>query len=160
MRDGFKFWKMTAGLCPREIRAAKEFLQRIHLHTVFPDELLGLLDRDEFGLKSFPSLCWDKSQLLRFRGQAAICIVLSQLQSILRSTGKHAIRFVHTVGDKVVNQDSDIGFISPQNHGRSVLQRERSVDAGDQALRTRLLVAGRTIDLTGEKEALNGLGFQ
>ena len=33
-------------------------------------------------------------------------------------------------------------------------------DAGDQTLRSRFLVAGRAVDLAGEKQARDALGFE
>ena len=73
-------------------------------------------------------------------------------QAILGAAGEHAVRLVDAAGDQVVDQDADIGPRAVEDQRRLALDRERGVDAGDQALGRRLLVAGRAVDLAGEEE--------
>ena len=87
-------------------------------------------------------------------------VVVAEHQAIFGAAGEHAIRLVDTPGDQVVDQDADVGPRTIENERRLVLDRERRVDAGDQPLGGRFLVARRAVDLAGEVQVPDRLGLE
>ena len=78
---------------------------------------------------------------------------MPERQAILGAAGEHPIGLVDAAGDEIVDQDADVGPRAVEDQGRIALDRQGGVDAGDQPLGGRLLVAGRAVDLTGEEQA-------
>ena len=81
-------------------------------------------------------------------------------QTILRAAGEHAVRLVDAPGDQVVDQDPDVRPRAIEHERRLVADRQRGVDAGDQALGAGFLIAGRAVDLAGEEEVRDRLGLE
>ena len=90
-----------------------------------------------------------------------IGIVGTQRQAVLGARGEHAVGLDHTLGGEVVDQHAEIGLGAVGDEiGRAPAGRQGGVDAGEQALGRRLLVAGGAVDLAGEEQAAQGTQLQ
>ena len=115
--------------------------------------MYGLFTRPFVLLESIPARIVKKSSLAAQLTQAMSGIVLPKEKSVLCPRGEHPVGFASdTLGHEIVNQDPDIGLISTQPEGFSTAKAGNRVHAGHQALRCGLLVTGRPIDLTCQKE--------
>jgi len=87
----------------------------------------------------------------RFRSGVHVGIVFAQLQTGTRAAGEHAVGLGHAFGDQVVHQTHPDRLASrPGTHVSRVHRglgacMQRGIDAGKQALRGRLFVAGGAI---------------
>ena len=93
-------------------------------------------------------------------GQAQVGVVLAQLQPVFGARGEHAVRLGGAVRDQVVDQHAEVGLVAARRPGLALLHEARGVEAGEQALRRGLLVAGGAVDLAGEEQARDRLGLQ
>ena len=93
-------------------------------------------------------------------GQAHVGVVFPELQAIFGAAGEHAVRFVHAFGDEVVHQYAEVGLFAAQQERILFADVLHGIRACEQALRGGFFVAGRAVDLSGEKEALDGFGFE
>src|SRR5690606_35326631 len=84
----------------------------------------------------------------------------AQLQAVLGARGEHAVRLDGAVAGQVVDEDADVGLVAPRRPRRLAAGGAGGVEAGDQALRRRLLVARGAIDLAGEVQAGDRLRLQ
>ena len=73
-------------------------------------------------------------------------------QPVFGARGEHAVRLGDAARHQVVDHDADIAFGAVEDDRRARRRRARGVEAGDQALRGRLLVAGGAVDLAGQEE--------
>ena len=94
------------------------------------------------------------------RRQAPIGIVMPQQQAVLGAAGEHAIRLVDAAGDEVVDHHAQVGFVAAKDQGIASLQRQCRVGAGQQSLGGRLFVARGAVELSGQVEPGDLLGFQ
>lgn len=85
---------------------------------------------------------------------------MPQEEAILRAAREHPVGFFHTSGDQVVDQDPEIGLGAVDDEWILTLDGSRSVDAGNQPLGGGFLVSGRSVDLAGEVEPRDILGFE
>ena len=118
------------------------------------------LDRLALVLETTPLHIADQPEPPARLGQAQVGVVLAQHQPILGATGEHPIGLGRSARDEIVDHDAEIGLVATRQPGVAALHRKGCVDAGEQALRRGLLVAGRPVDLAGEIEALNITGLQ
>ena len=72
---------------------------------------------------------------------------------MLRARREHAIRLEASFRDQVVDEDADVRLVASQLERRLAPRVPCRVDAGDDALRRRLFVAGRAVDLTREEQS-------
>jgi hypothetical protein len=80
---------------------------------------------------------------------------------VLRAGREHAVGLAaHAFRHQIVDQHADVALVAPENDRRFASDGAGRVDAGHQALSGRLFVAGRAVDLSGEKESGDPLGFQ
>ena len=86
-------------------------------------------------------------------GQPLVGVVGAQRQPVFGARGEHAIGLADAAGDEIVDHHPEIGFGAVEARGAAPAGLARGVDPGDQALRGRLLVAGRAVDLAGEDRA-------
>ena len=101
-----------------------------------------------------------QTKFMADRGQPRIGIVLAQLQPVFGAAGEHPVRLQGAVGNQVVDQHAQVGLVAARRPRGFVLHQTRGVDPGQQTLRRSFLVAGGAIDLAGEKQSGNRLGFQ
>src|SRR6185437_6996601 len=74
--------------------------------------------------------------------------------------GEHPIRLASTARDEVVDQHSQIGLAALRQPGLALADCQGRVDAGDEALRRRFLVARRAVDLAGKEQPPETSGLQ
>jgi hypothetical protein len=136
---------------------------RIQRRRVDPDGLQALtLPNDGFLLvvEARPARLVHQSETMAGLGQALIGIVLPQAQAVFGPAGEHAIRLQHAPGGEVIHHHAEIGLIPARPPGLLFPGVTAGVEAGEQALGRRLLIARGAVDLPGEKQAAYGLAFQ
>ena len=101
-----------------------------------------------------------QAQLAPFFCEACIGVVFAQLQPEFGATGEHAVWLDHALADQVVNQHAQVGLVATRRPRRLAAHLQRGVQASVQTLGGRFFVAGRAIDLAGEKQPVNLLGFK
>ena len=94
------------------------------------------------------------------RGQALVGVVGAQVQPVLGARGEHPVRLGHPAGDQVVDHDADVGLAAVEDEGRALERARSRVDARDETLARRFLVARRAVDLPGEEQARQRLQRQ
>src|SRR5262249_44936777 len=85
---------------------------------------------------------------------------MSQRQPVFGSASKHSVRLFCAFGDQVIDKNSYVGFASLQHQGRTPLNFQSSISAGNQTLSRRLFVPGRSVDLAGEIQSSDQLRFE
>ena len=86
-------------------------------------------------------------------GQPFVGVVGAQRQPVFGARGEHAIGFADALGGEIVDHHAEIGFGAVENRAPSCAAgAARRVEASDQPLRGRFLVAGGAVDLAGEKK--------
>ena len=92
--------------------------------------------------------------------QAKVGVVLSEHQAVFGPAREHPVGLFGPLGDQVVDQHADVGFVAPEDEGLFPFDRQGGVDTRHQSLGRRLLVAGGTVDLAGEVEVFDLFGLQ
>ncbi len=78
---------------------------------------------------------------------------MAQDHAVFRARRQHAIGLVHAARHQVVDQHADVGVAAAEPDRRAPADRARGVDAGDQALRRRFLVARRPVELAAVEQS-------
>ena len=94
------------------------------------------------------------------RGKAHVGVILSEQDTVLRTGGEHAVRFVDAFCDKIVDEYPYVGFVARQSERLASLSRQSGIGSGDQALACRFFVAGGAVDLAGKIQTGNKARFQ
>src|SRR5882672_11434164 len=92
--------------------------------------------------------------------QPQIGIVLTQHEPIFGAAREHAVRLRNSTSHEVIYENSEVCLIAARPPRLTVGCGKRGIDSRQQALRRGLLIAGRAVDLSGEKEPSDALGFQ
>ena len=127
-------------------------LQRRGRHAQFGEPAAGLIERRYFRGKAPLALSADRAQTDADRRQALVGVVRPQGQPVFGARGEHPVRLAGAAGDEVIDQHPDISVGAVEHQRLRSARRERRVEAGDEALRRRLLIAGRAVDLPREIE--------
>ena len=117
-------------------------------------------DRLALVIELLPALVIDQAELATGFGQTQIGVVLAQDQAILGAAGKHAIGLGRAHGDQVIHQYTQVGLVPARIPLILFLRTQSRVDPGQQALGPSFFIAGGAVDLAGEIQALDKLGFQ
>ncbi len=102
----------------------------------------------------------DDAQAPPVLGEPQVGVVLAQLEPVFGARSKHPVRLGNAARDQVVDQHADIRLVPARAPACFAGHVARRVDAGEDALRSRLLVAGRAVDLPGEEKAGDRLRFK
>ena len=73
---------------------------------------------------------------------------------------KHTIRFIHPFSNEVIDKYAYISLVPTENKFVAADNFPVSIDAGNQSLPCRLLVACGAIDLTREKQIFHEFSFK
>ena len=92
----------------------------------------------------------DTTKLAAQLGQTQICVVFAQAQAVFGAAGEHSIRFAHALRHQVIDQHTQIGLIAARHPWLLVERPAGGIDACEQALGGRFLIAGRPVDLPRE----------
>ena len=93
-------------------------------------------------------------------GEAPVGAVVAEEQAVFGAGGVEAVGLGEFTGDEVVDHHADVG-LGAAEFDRVLAERPAGgVDAGHEALRGGLLVAGGAVDLAGEEEAAGGADFE
>src|SRR5436309_3311330 len=96
------------------------------------------------------TLVGDQSEPVAEVPEALLGVVLAKEQAELGLRGMHAIGLIHLFGDEVVDEDSEVRLIAPQDDLVAAEGKAGGVDAGHDAEGSRFLVAGGADNLAGE----------
>ena len=102
----------------------------------------------------------DHTDLIGQRREPKIGVIRAQQQAMFGARCEHAIRLVDLLGHQIVDQHPDVGLIAAQDKRILTTYLAGGIDASDQPLSGSLLIAGRSIDLTGQKQSRRTLGFE
>ena len=122
--------------------------------------LLLKVDRLALGAKCGPALVIDQTQFPALFGQTQIGVVFAQHQPVFRPGREHAIGLAGPHGDQVIDQYADVGFIATRTPGLLAGSTAGGIHAGEQTLGCGFFVTGGAVDLAGEEQTVNHLGFQ
>ena len=93
-------------------------------------------------------------------GQALVGIVGPQGQAVLGPRGEHPIGLGDPACHEIIDHHAEIA-IRPVEHDRiGAAGRQCGIQAGHDALRRRLFIAGGAVDLSGQEQARQALGLQ
>ena len=113
-----------------------------------------------FGSERLPTNVVHAAHLPSQLGQSQIGIVLAQAQTILGPAGEHPIRFLHALGQQIVQHHAHVGLIAARHPGFLALNLTRGIQTCQQPLRSGFLVTGGAVDLACKEQTLNLPGFQ
>ena len=86
-------------------------------------------------------------------GEPLVGIVGPQQKPVFGARGEHAVGFRRAAGHKIVDHHAGIGIGAAKGEAARAARSEQGrIDAGDEPLRRRLLIAGGAIDLPGQKQ--------
>src|SRR2546427_4792834 len=102
----------------------------------------------------------EQTDLVAGFAQSVVGVILPQEQAIFGPGSEHPIRLGSPFGHQIVDQDADIGLVTPQDYRLPSLDSSGGVDAGQYPLGTRFLISRSSIDLPGEEKVSTDLGFQ
>ena len=92
--------------------------------------------------------------------QPQVRVVFSELQSVLSSRSKHAVRLRDAACHQIINHDTDIGFVAARCPRLEPLSTTSGIQSGNQPLTGRLFITGGAIDLSCEIQPLYSQSFQ
>ena len=92
--------------------------------------------------------------------QAFIGVVGAERQPIFGARGEHAVGFADPARHQIVDHHANIGFGAIEGHWLPPGGASCSVQPGDEPLRRRLFIAGGAVDLAGEIQTGELLGFE
>ena len=93
-------------------------------------------------------------------GQPLIRVVGPQGQAIFRPRCEHAIGFGHPAGHEIVDHDAEIAFGPIEDDGPASARHGSGIEPGHQTLCGGLFVAGGAVDLPGQEQTIEALGFE
>ena len=126
--------------------------------------LFGLLDNlchlGFFVKKRLVSFLADNAQLITYFGKAHICVVLTEFDAVLRSCSHHTIGLVGALCHKVINEHTNICFITAQDERCFAFNLSHCIDTCHKALRPCLFIATASVDLTCGKKVFDRFCFK
>src|SRR5690606_16449194 len=114
------------------------------------------VDRVTFAGEGTPSRVVDAPEFAADGRQAQVGVVLAQAQAILGSAGEHPVGFRNAARDQVIDEHTEIGLVAARTPWLAAGDLQGGIDAGQQALRSGLLVTGGAVDLAGEEQTADG----
>ena len=93
-------------------------------------------------------------------GQTHVRVVLPKEDAVFRTGGEHPVGLVHALCYEVVDEDADVRFIPSEDERLPTVAINMRIDAGDESLSARFLVAGRPVDLSGEEKIPDALRLE
>src|SRR5437667_6270568 len=79
---------------------------------------------------------------------------------MFRPRREHPVRLEAALRDQIVDENADVRFVTAQLECRTTHGASSRVDPRDDALSGGFFVAGRAVDLSGEKEPAHALGLE
>src|ERR1700722_6309359 len=93
-------------------------------------------------------------------GQAQIGVVGPQAEPKFGARGEHPIRLGHTLGDEIVDQNTNISLRAADQNGLPATRSARSIEAREEALSGSFFVARCPSDRAAKKQARDGPQFE
>ena len=107
----------------------EEGVDFIGYSIVFVDPAFELVKTVLFRVELFPGVIVNKPKVTAFGAEPQVSVVLAQKDPILSPAREHSIGFIGAFGDKVIDQNTDVGFISTQREGGLSRALEVAVDS-------------------------------
>jgi hypothetical protein len=95
----------------------------------------------------------EQPEVERVGHEPPVGVVAPEEQPVFRARGEHSVGLAMLEADQVVDHDPDVPLVAPEHERGPALELQRGVDARDEPLAARFLVAARAVDLAGEVEA-------
>ena len=111
----------------------------------FPQESERRIDGVPLCRKTRPALVGHEPDRAPPRRQPQIGIVLPEDEPVLRAARHHAVGLLRPLRHEVIDEDADVAVTAPQDQRLLPGNAACGIDARDQALRRRLLVAARPV---------------
>ena len=156
---------LTFGVEADGLKAAKPRLERIETDILNNFKRLGVaaalcVQNGLCVLVSGPAVILHQPIVPADGGQALVGVVLPQGQPVFAAAGHHAVRVHDALGHKVIHQRTEVARMTRQNELFFAPCIAGGVQAGQQPLRSRFLVAGGAIELTRTVQTANVLALQ
>ena len=107
-----------------------------------------------------PCFVRNQAELASVRSEPAIGVVDSELQAKLRSRSEHPVRLVRAFANQVVDENRSVAFRAVEDEWFLTLNFQGGIDAGHDSLTRRFFIAGRAVDLSGQKQPQDLLRLQ
>src|SRR3984885_742252 len=131
---------------------------RVHHSRAQPRNFVG--NGGTLALEKRPARVIDQTELAALSGEPQIGVIFAQAEAVLGAAGEHSVRLRGTARNQIIDQYAEVGLASFRPPRVAPVSQAGCVDAGEQALRRSLFVAGGAVDLTGEKQAGKKLALQ
>ena len=128
--------------------------------VAFGEEFFAGGDGFAFGFETADAFGGGEAEFDGERGEAAIGVVVAEEEAMLGAGGEHPVGVFDAFCDEVVHHDTDEGAVAGEDEGGLLFGLEGGIDAGEDALTGGFFVAGGAVDLSGEVEAGEELGFE
>src|SRR5258705_11040148 len=92
--------------------------------------------------------------------QPLVGVIDSQVEAEFCPRRKHTVGLVGAFADEVVDENARVAFRASDDHRIHPAEAAGSVDAGDNSLAARFLIARGTVDLSGEEKPSDRLHFE
>ena len=93
------------------------------------------------------SLFRDESDFISFRREPEVRIILTENETVFAPACHHTVRLVCSFGYKVINERSDIRFVTGQNERVFSFDFQRRINACHESLCRRFFIAARSVRL-------------
>ncbi len=93
-----------------------------------------------------------KANFMAHLGQPKISIVLPEQKPIFSSRCEHPIRLRRSLGNQIINQNSDVCLVAPNDNGIQSFGSAGGVDSSHESLGTSLFVSRRAINLACQEQ--------
>src|SRR4051812_46940516 len=137
---------MPAGLVRRQGQRSRQLLRRAKSR-----HLCGV---------TFRSRPADAPERNAFVGKPLVRVVGAQRQSVLCPRCEHSVRLSDSSGNKVIDHDPEVSVSPVKDDRLRIAGGQRGVKTGHKPLGGGFLVAGRSIDLTCQKQSPEPFGLQ
>ena len=94
------------------------------------------------------------------RSEPAVGVVLPQQDAVFRTRSEHPVGFIHAFRYQIIDQDTDVRLVAPQDHRIQFLQFPVGVNAGHKALCSGFFVASCAVHLTRQEKILDEPGLE
>ena len=101
-----------------------------------------------------------QSEFIATRSKTHIGIVLTEQNTVFGTRSEHTVRLVDAFRYKVVNQHTDIGFVTAKHKRFLSGHTLMGIDTGNKSLPCRFLISGRSVHLSGKEQAFDELRFK
>ena len=119
-----------------------------------------LIDGRDLGRESTFPLRPHTTPRYTLSGQPLVRIVGPETEAIFGSRREHAIGLGHAARHEIIDHDADVGVGAGERYGVPAAGPAGRIQARHETLSGRFLVARRSVDLPGQEQPGEALGFE